>query len=135
MIDTEKPRPRVGVAVIVRNNGKVLLGKRKGSHGSGHWATPGGHLEFGETVEQCACRELLEETGIVALSVERGPYTSDVMDDIRHYITLFVLVNQFEGIPQVTEPHKCESWIWFAPNDLPSPLFLPIRSLIRNFQL
>lgn len=135
MSDTEKPRPRVGVAVVVRKEGKVLLGKRKGSHGSDHWATPGGHLEFGETIEQCACRELLEETGIVALSTQRGPYTSDVMDDTKHYITLFVIVDKFEGMPQVMEPHKCETWAWFAPNDLPTPLFMSLRTLTSFYQL
>jgi 8-oxo-dGTP diphosphatase len=130
MRDKEQLRPRVGVAVVVWDDGKVLLGKRKGSHGADHWATPGGHLEFGETVENCACRELLEETGIVAHSIKRGPYTSD---DSRHYITLFVIVNQFEGVPKTMEPHKCEAWTWFAPDDLPSPLFVPLRSFISVF--
>lgn len=127
--------PRVGVAVVVRNEGAILLGKRKGAHGVDHWATPGGHLEFGETVETCACRELLEETGLVALSVEKGPYTSDVIDGTKHYITLFVFVNTFEGIPQVMEPHKCEAWKWFSLNELPSPLFTPLRTYVSNFSL
>ena len=56
-----KNRPSVGVAVIVVNNGKVLLGKRKGSHGSGSWAFPGGHLEMNESIEACARREVFEE--------------------------------------------------------------------------
>jgi ADP-ribose pyrophosphatase YjhB (NUDIX family) len=39
-------RPKVGVGVMVLKNGKVLIGKRKGAHGAGEWAWPGGHLEY-----------------------------------------------------------------------------------------
>lgn len=57
--------PRVGVGVFVLNSqGYILLGKRLGSHGSGTLALPGGHLELHESFEECAIREVLEETGI-----------------------------------------------------------------------
>jgi dCTP diphosphatase len=61
MID--KVRPRIGVGVLVADaiNRTLLLGKRSGSHGEGEWAPPGGHLEFGESVEQCAVRELYDK--------------------------------------------------------------------------
>ena len=45
-------RPKVGVGVMVFKDGKILLAKRKGSHGAGEYAFPGGHLEFGESFEQ-----------------------------------------------------------------------------------
>jgi 8-oxo-dGTP pyrophosphatase MutT (NUDIX family) len=57
--------PRVGLAVfLVDDRGYVLIGKRKGAHGSGTLALPGGHLEWNESFEECATRELLEETGV-----------------------------------------------------------------------
>ena len=127
-----KQRPKVGVGIGVLRNGHVLLGKRKGSHGSGCWSFPGGHLEFGETVEECARRELLEETGLRARSCLLGPWTSDVIEGTKHYITLFVFVDQFEGEPQLTEPDKCEGWQWVAWDELPLPLFEPIPSLIEK---
>ncbi len=123
-------RPRVGVGVIVQREGKILLGKRKGSHGAGHWSCPGGHLEFGETVEQCAQRELLEETGLKATSLVIGPWTNDVMGPDKHYITLHVFVSEFEGEPKLMEQHKCEGWQWFEWSQLPGPLFLPTKALI-----
>jgi 8-oxo-dGTP diphosphatase len=124
-------RPKIGVGVIVIQEGKILLGKRKGSHGSGDWAPPGGHLEFGETLEQCAERELLEETAIIPLSQKRGPWTNDIMGD-KHYVTLWAFVHIFEGTPQLLEPHKCEGWGWFDWKELPQPLFLSVQNLIQQ---
>ena len=66
----EEKIPRVGLAVIIKKEGKVLLGKRKNSHGNNTWNFPGGHLEFGEDFEDCALREVKEETGL--LKVKAG---------------------------------------------------------------
>ncbi|MBX9924706.1 MAG: NUDIX domain-containing protein [Rhabdochlamydiaceae bacterium] len=130
--DPDTTRPRVGVGVAVIKNGKVLLGKRKGAHGAGHWSFPGGHLEFGETVEDCARRELAEETGLNALSIQLGPWTNDIMEQTKHYITIFAFVDHFEGVLELLEPNKCEGWEWFDWDSIPSPLFAPIQSLIQK---
>ena len=124
--------PRVGVGVCVMEKGKVLLGKRKGAHGVGQWSFPGGHLEFGETLEACATRELAEETGLKAVSLQLGPWTNDIIEETKHYITFFAFVSQFEGKLELLEPHKCEGWQWFEWDRLPSPLFLPVQSLIQK---
>ena len=58
-------RPQVGVGVVFVRDGRVLLARRQGSHGEGEWASAGGHLELGESLEECARREALEELGLV----------------------------------------------------------------------
>lgn len=65
---------------------------RKGSHGSGQWALPGGKLDFAETLEACAARELQEETGVQvpAESFQRAWVTSTVFNETTHYVTVFL---------------------------------------------
>ena len=125
--------PIVGVGVIVLRSGLVLLGERAGSHGSGTWALPGGHLEFGETVEQCAAREVLEETGLELQDITIGPYSSDLFaSEQKHYVTLFVVSSSPEGEPTTLEPTKCSRWQWFQWSELPTPLFQPLQTLVRT---
>jgi 8-oxo-dGTP diphosphatase len=125
-------RPKIGVAALVFQEGKVLLHHRKGPVASGVWAPPGGHLEFGETIEECAKRELLEEAGIEALHVISGPWTNDVMDH-GHYVTFFTFITQFRGTPQTMEPEKASDLHWCELHNLPEPLFPSVRSFIAKY--
>lgn len=128
-----KERPKVGVGVIIMHKGKILLGKRKSSHGSGSWSFPGGHLEFGEEPEDCAVRETLEETGVTLKNLRRCTYTNDIFEkEGKHYITLYIISELDSGMPEVMEPDKCEEWRWFEWNSLPEPLFIPIQNLIKD---
>jgi ADP-ribose pyrophosphatase YjhB (NUDIX family)/ribosomal protein S18 acetylase RimI-like enzyme len=131
--ESTSPKPpavQVGIGVIVVRGGRVLLGRRRGAHGAGDWALPGGHLEFGETPEACAARELAEETGLRAAALRRAPFTSDVLDaDSRHYVTLFLVADGITGDPRRLEPHKCDGWSWHDWDALPEPLFRPLATL------
>jgi 8-oxo-dGTP diphosphatase len=123
--------PQVGVGVLVIRDHLLLLGKRISSHGAGTWAAPGGRLEFGETLEDCARRELREETGLIASSFELGPYSNDVFREAnRHFLTVFVIARGVSGTPQNLEPDKCEGWAWFQWDNLPTPLFKPAHTLL-----
>jgi 8-oxo-dGTP diphosphatase len=128
---SEPRHPRIGVAVIVRRGDTVLLGRRRStSHGDGVWQFPGGHLEWGESVFDCARREAREETGLDVVVDGQGPWTNDrfVREDT-HYVTLFVLTHCDNGEPQRCEPDKCDEWRWCTWDALPEPLFLPIQHL------
>lgn len=129
----EKRRPKVGLGVIVHREGRVLVGKRKNSHGSGNWGFPGGHIEWNETFEECALRELEEETGMRGRDPKFISATNDVMPlDDQHYITVFMLVEDFDGEPELREPEKCEGWEWIRWDDLPEQRFSPITRLIEK---
>ena len=125
-------RPKIGVGVIVIKDNTVLLGKRKNAHGEGTWSFPGGHLEFNETVEACAIREVQEETGIHIKNLRLGPFTNDIMkSDDKHYVTLYVVSEYDSGEPTIMEQEKCEAWDWFYWGNLPHPLFIPIQNLLK----
>jgi 8-oxo-dGTP diphosphatase len=134
---SNRKRPYIGVAVIVIRQGRVLLGKRKNSHGAGTWQFPGGHLEYGESIEACARRELMEETGLTIDTLRYGPFTNDFFEaEEKHYVTLFVIADRTTGEPMVREPDKCERWDWFPWAQLPTPRFLPILNLLKqNFTI
>lgn len=125
----------VGIGVILCRNNKVLLGKRRGAHGAGTWALPGGHLDPGESIAQCAIREVMEETSIELQRIHHSGFTDDYfVSESRHYITLFVEASEadFFGEPVNCEPDKCEAWHWCDWNALPDPLFPPLKSLLEQ---
>ena len=102
-------RPKVGVGVLIKNGeGKILVGKRKGSH-SPFYSIPGGHLELGESFEEAAIKEVKEETGLYIFN----PKVYSVVNNLEtfktekvHAVSINLFVDRFEGQVEVMEPHK-----------------------------
>lgn len=125
-------KPQVGTAMILIRDDKVLLMKRRGSHSPGTWSTPGGHLDFGETLEACAIREAKEEVGVDVVGIRFRALTNDIFEETgKHYITIW-FEGEAVGEPSLAAPGELEEIGWFAWDALPQPLFLPLENLVRG---
>lgn len=115
-------RPRIGVGMYIVHNGKVLFLERIANHASGTWTVPGGHLEFGETPEQAAVREALEEVGMTVHSPRLFAVTNEVFEaEGKHYVTLHI-----EGLADTDtftnlEPEKQTAIAWLNWEEMPAP--------------
>jgi mutator protein MutT len=115
-------QPRVGCgAAIADAAGRLLLVQRRREPEAGHWGLPGGKLDFGESVQDCIRREILEELGIV---ITLGPLlcVTDYRTPQAHWVAPVHRAEIASGTPQVQEPEALAACGWFAPDDLPHPL-------------
>ncbi len=121
VVPTEFPkRPVPAVSAIVFRDSVVLLVKRGRDPNRGRWSPPGGVVEVGETVEDAAVRETIEETGVGVrplhvLSVR--DFIDPQGEEIRwHFVVLTVLCEYLRGEP-------------FPASDAENARFIPLREL------
>ncbi len=114
-------RPVVGVGAVVVHEGRVLLVRRGAAPSRGLWAVPGGALELGETLQQGAEREILEETGVAIRA--REPicafdfFERDGDGRIRfHFVIVDVAADYIRG--DVKGADDALEARWLAPEDL-----------------
>lgn len=122
---------KIGIGVMVFKDGKILLGKRKGSHGAGTYAFPGGRLEYMESFIDCARREVEEEVGIEIDNIRFNLVANELYPD-RHFAHIGLIADWKKGDVQNREPEKCEGWEWYDIKHLPEPLFRMVTLGIEN---
>jgi len=132
----------VGFGVLILKDNKVLLGKRHDDpakadselHGEGTWTMPGGKFEFGETFEESAAREVIEETGIEVNQdkLKLISLSNDKVTDA-HFVTIGFLCEDFKGEAKVMEPDEITEWRWFDLDNLPDKVFFPSTKVLKNY--
>ena len=119
----------VGASVFVHKDGKLLLQKRKDN---GCWADHGGCCELGENVEETAKRELLEETGLTAISLELlGVFSGKDLDytypygDMVSNVNIAYLCENFTG-DLIYQTNETADLQWFNLYNLPDNISPPV---------
>ena len=132
-MQTMSIQPQVGIGVIITQEDQVLLMKRRNAHGDGTWSTPGGHLEYGESLEECAIRETQEEIGVTITDITFLAITNDVFDaERKHYVTFWMAGRYVSGEPTMDAPSEMSAVCWFSWDALPEPLFSPFENLLTG---
>jgi ADP-ribose pyrophosphatase len=128
--------PRAAVGAVVFKDDKVLLVRRGRPPAIGQWAIPGGNVKLGETLQQAAEREILEETGIVIRA--RDPvYTFDaiVRDEDGavqfHYVIVDLAADYIDGSPRPGD--DADEVRWLDAQDLETlPVSPPTLKLLKE---
>lgn len=118
------------VHIILNNNNKILLQKRKGTKlWHGYYALPAGHIDEGENQYDALVREAKEELGIEikpndiinSYIVLRRNFFEVDGKILEPYIDYYFEIKNYKGIPKIVEKDKCDELIWADVNDLPEP--------------
>ena len=118
------------VHMIIMNNDKLLIQKRKGTKlWPGYYALPAGHIDVGENQYEALIREAKEELGIEinpkdiinSYVVLRRNYFEIDGKKLEPYIDYYFEISKYQSVPSIVEQDKCDELIWADINDLPNP--------------
>jgi ADP-ribose pyrophosphatase YjhB (NUDIX family) len=124
------PVPAAGV--VIEKDNKILLVKRKYEPYKGDWSCPAGFMEYDESPEQCAIREIKEELNVdVELDGLFGVYSG--MDDPRTHAILIMYWAKIKG-GELKPGDDAEEIRFFAKEEVPQNIaFLAHRQILKEF--
>lgn len=122
------PVPTVDIIIAIGDRGVVLVRRKNPPVG---WALPGGFVDYGETLEEAAAREAMEETSLaVTLTGQFHTYSDPGRDPRRHTITT-VFTATADGVPRAGD--DAEQADVFREGSLPSPLVFDHADILADF--
>ncbi|HDQ13961.1 MAG TPA: NUDIX hydrolase [Sediminispirochaeta sp.] len=99
------------VGALVESDGKLLLERRNHEPFYDHWCIPGGHIDFGETVEHALIREVREETGLQVINYSFFNYFTEYYPDLNwHAVALIFVVYTTGHLKQQQDEVKELRW-------------------------
>lgn len=123
----KNPFPTADIIICI--GGKIVLVERRNPpHG---WALPGGFVDYGESLEQAAAREALEETGLVVKNLRQFRAYSAPNRDPRFHTVSMVFIADAEGEPQGGD--DALSARLFSPEALPEPLCFDHAKILADY--
>ena len=129
----EHKHPFLAVDGIIYENSKILLVKRKVYPFIGYWILPGGHVEYGETVERALKREMKEELGVsVRIKQIVGIYSNPKRDPRHHTVSISYFCQKTKG--KITLNGEASEFRYFSLNHLPKKIGFDHRKIIKDFQ-
>jgi 8-oxo-dGTP diphosphatase len=114
-------RPIVGIGVVVLKDDSVLLVRRGKPPGMGTWALPGGAQDLGETCEQAARRELVEETGLSVGTLHLAANVDSIRRDAAGRVQFHYTIIDFAAKWETGEP--------VAGSDVTEAVWAPLAKL------
>jgi len=122
------PIPTVDIIIELEDGGIVLIERKNPPFG---WAIPGGYVDYGETLEDCAVREAKEETSLDVKLVRQFHTYSDPKRDARHHSISTVFIAKASGVPKASDDAKNVGV--FYKETLPTNLAFDHRQILDDY--
>ena len=127
------------IAVLVMQNNQLLLGKRVQPSEPECWQCPGGFILKGETLTTAADRICRQKAGIKIDALVQGPFTNNrfVQNNIisQHTVSLYLIAHKYKVVDNIKYENKQTCWSWHDFDSLPVPLFMPLETLLKKYDL
>lgn len=118
---------------LIIERGRVLMEKRNHYPFAGYWVLPGGHVDYGETVEKAVIREMKEELYILVI-IEKlfGVYSDPKRDPRYHTVSIVFLLKKVKG--KIKIDRESSDFKFFPLKKLPRKIGFDHRQIINDFK-